>query len=59
LSITTFPIAEGYYRRPGVPDETAGRDECIAFYSFKDIQKLEKFKQGKPLPSRRSASICS
>jgi ATP-dependent DNA helicase RecQ len=38
---------EGYYQETG----RAGRDggQCIAFYAYKDLQKLEKFMQGKPV----------
>ncbi len=40
---------EGYYQETGRAGRDDGEGICIAFYSYKDIQKLEKFMQGKPV----------
>jgi ATP-dependent DNA helicase RecQ len=40
---------EGYYQETGRGGRDGGEGQCIAFYAYKDLDKLRKFMQGKPV----------
>ncbi len=40
---------EGYYQETGRAGRDGGEGRCITFYAAKDLRKMEKFMQGKPL----------
>jgi ATP-dependent DNA helicase RecQ len=46
---------EGYYQETGRSGRDDGEGNCVAFYSYEDIQKLEKFMKGKPVAEQEIA----
>ncbi|MDO9153117.1 MAG: DNA helicase RecQ [Paludibacter sp.] len=40
---------EGYYQETGRGGRDGGEGQCIAYYAYKDLDKLRKFMQGKPV----------
>ncbi|MDR1561737.1 MAG: DNA helicase RecQ [Dysgonamonadaceae bacterium] len=48
---------EGYYQETGRAGRDGGEGKCIAFFSNKDLHRLERFMQGKPISEQETGKL--